>query len=113
MDSTRDQIFIWTIFGTLMVLGFLAGVARLRVPRAPGLAASAIVAAYVALLAVTGGWVAACPGCTSHISYDSARPVDLFAAIFLGGLFTAAIILFISLGTGVSFVVQKLAQRRG
>src|SRR3972149_6755945 len=111
MDSARDLLFIWTIFGTLMVLGFLAGAARVKVSRAPAIAATVVIAGYVALLAVTGGWVAACPSCSSHISYDSARGLDLIAAIFWGVFFTAGIVLFISLGIGVSFVVQKLARR--
>ena len=106
MDSTRDQLFIWTIFGTLMVLGFLSGALRGKLPRAPRIAIIVTVAGFAGLLAVTAGWVAACPGCTSHISYDSTRSVDLFAAIFWGGLFTFGILLFIRLGGIVSVLAQ-------
>ena len=112
MDNTRDLTIIWTIFGTLMVLGFLAGAARAKLPRGPYIAAFAIIIGYVALLVVTGGWVAACPGCTSHISYDSSRAIDLMAAILWGGAFTFSILLFILLGGGVSSFVQWLLNRR-
>lgn len=112
MDSTRDQLFIWTIFGTLTVLGFLAGAARARLPRAPYIAAFAIIIGYVALLVVTGAWVGACPSCSSHVSYDSSRAIDLMAAILWGGVFTFSILLFILLGGGVSSFVQWLLNRR-
>lgn len=99
MDSERDQLLMWTIFGTLMVLGFLAGAARGWLPRAPRVAIIETVAGFAALLAVTIAWVVACPGCTSHVSYDSSRAIDLMAAVLWGGTFTLAILLFVRLGS--------------
>lgn len=103
---------IWALVGVgvLCAAGFVAGLARLKSRRAPAIAGSVIVAGYLMLLAVTGIWVAACPGCTSHISYDSARPVDLIMAFFWGALFTTGIIMFILLGAGVSTAVGRLRE---
>ncbi len=96
------------LISALAALGFVAGASNARFPRAPWIAAAAVVMGYFALLAVTGGWVAACAGCSSHISYDSARWLDLYAAIFWGGLFTAGIVLSVSVGSLVSTAVRRL-----
>ncbi len=104
----REAVITFSLVSALAALGFGAGLARAWLPRAAGLAVAAIVIGYLALLAVTAGWVAACSGCASHISYDSARWLDLYAAIFWGGLFTAGIVLSVSVGSLVSTALRRL-----
>ena len=92
----------------LAALGFVAGASSARFPQAPRIAGLAIAAGYVVLLGITAAYAAACPGCTSHISYDSTRPIDLIAAVFWGGIFTAAIVLCISAGSIASTAFRRL-----
>lgn len=96
------------LVSALAALGFVAGASRLRFARAPAIAIGTIIAGYVALLAVTGTYVAACPGCTSHISYDSSRGFDLFVAILWGALLTAGIVLCISIGSFAATLWRRL-----
>ena len=108
---TQEGVAALTGFGVLAIAGFLAGTVMAKFPRAPAIVAGFAVAAYVVLVVVAGVWVAACPGCTSYISYDSSRPIDLFVAIFWGGLLTAGVVLLTSLGMGISLFARWLRER--
>ncbi len=96
------------LVSALAAIGFVAGASRLRFARAPGIAVAAIIAGYVTLLVVAGAYVAACSSCTSHISDDSSRVIDLFVAILWGGLFTAGIVLCISAGSLAATLWRRL-----
>ena len=105
-----DQEFVWAFVGVgaLCATGFVAGLAKPLSRSAPFVASSIVIAGYLILVAVTGAWVAACPGCAAYMSSDSARPLDLLLAAFYGGLFTAGIIVAIVLGVSVSTLVRKV-----
>lgn len=92
----------------LAVVAFAAGVSRRRLPRAPVVAVSGVVIGYSALLVITGVYSASCSACVSHISYDSRRWVDFFAALVWGGLFASAILVSLALGVGTGAALARL-----
>ena len=110
---SQEGIAALTGFGVLAIAGFLAGTAMAKFPRAPTIVAGLAVAAYVVLVIVAGVWVAACPGCTSYTSYDSSRTLDLAIAVLWGGILTAGVVIFTSLGMGISLFARWLRERAG
>ena len=110
---SQEWVAALTGFGVLAIVGFLAGTAITKLPRAPAVVAGFALATYLVLVILAGVWVAACPGCTSHTSYDSSRWLDLTLAILWGGLLTAGVILLTSLGMGISLFARWLGERAG
>jgi len=107
MDGPEAALTL-SIVVTLAALGFGAGVASACFPRAPWIVAGVVMAGYVVLLIVTSVYTAACTSCTSHISYDSSRPIDLVVAVFWGALFTAGIVLCTAAGTLSATLFRRL-----
>jgi len=93
------------------MLGFVAGIFKSRFPLAARIFTLAVVAGYVAILALAGAWVAACPRCESHQSYDSTRALDLIMAFMWGGLFLLSILAFIRIGDAIATFVQRARTR--
>lgn len=108
---SQDWVAALSGFGVLAIVGFLAGTGMAKFPLAPTVVAGFAVAAYVVLVILAGAWVAACPGCTSHTSYDSSRIIDLAVAVLWGGILTAGVVLLTSLGMGISLFARWLRQR--
>jgi hypothetical protein len=110
-DIARENFLIWTPYGTFVVLGFLAGVLGTRVPRVPTIAFAAAILGYVTLITVTGAWFAACTDCESRY-VESTRQFELIMAIVWGAVLTAGIIIFTSLGVGISTFARWLSSRQ-
>ena len=108
---SQDGVAALTGFGVLAIAGFLAGTAMAKFPRAPAVVIGFTGAAYVVLVILAGVWVAACPGCTSYTSYDSSRGLDLAIAVLWGGILTAGVVIFTSLGMGISLFARWLRER--
>jgi hypothetical protein len=97
---------------SLAVLCVIAGALRVRYPTAPVIATYALIGLWLAVLALTGIWVAACPSdCESWQSYDSTRWIDLYMAVLWGGLFTAGLIGIVWLSATISTAVSRHLQR--
>lgn len=108
---SQEWVAALTGFGLLAVVGFLAGTVMAKFPRGPAVVVGFAAAAYVVLVILAGVWVAACPGCTSYMSYDSSRTLDLAIAVLWGGILTAGVVIFTSLGMGISLFARWLRQR--
>lgn len=106
MDSEWSLAFGIVI--SLAALGFVAGLGKPVLANAARTVVVLVAFGYVTLLVVTGIYVAACPGCTSHLSYDSARIIDLIAAIFWGAVFLTGIVALTWLGSATSSVLRRL-----
>jgi hypothetical protein len=106
-DAARENLLIWTPYGIVVVLGFLAGLLWPR-SRAPFVAAAAIVMGYFVLIAVTGIWYAACRECEAYQSYDSTRLIDLYMAILFGAILAAGALLFVWLGTVIGLAARRV-----
>lgn len=104
---------MWALIAVSVLagVGFLGGLARPKISATPAAVSMGVVIGYVLLLTVTGGWVTACPGCTSFVSYDSSRSLDLGVAIFWGAIFTAGIVLCTWLGAGIGALARRIARR--
>ena len=103
-----ETALLLSIVAALAWAGFIAGASSGRFPRAPWIAAGAVVAGYAVLIGVTGVYTAACTSCGAHMSYDSARAVDLVLAVFAGALLTAGIVLCISIGSLGATLFRRL-----
>jgi len=103
-----ETALMLSIVAALAWAGFIAGASSGRFPRAPWIAAGAVVAGYAVLIVVTGVYTAACTSCGAHMSYDSARSVDLVLAVFAGALLTAGIVLCISVGSLSATLFHRL-----
>jgi len=99
------------IVGALGALGLAVGLARYLLPGVALWFRLAVVASYVLLLGVTATYVAVCPGCTSRMSYDSARSLELVLAIFWGVPSLAMILASVWLGQWSASLVRRVASR--
>lgn len=108
---SQDGVAALIGFGVLAVAGLLAGVVSSRFRRAPAVIVGFTMAGYFAIVILAGSWVAACPGCASHTSYDSSRWLDLAIAVLWGGILMAGVVLITSLGMGVSVFARWLRDR--
>lgn len=109
MEGWESALTLGLVSG-LAAVGLLAGLGRGRFPRAPLALVLLATAGYLSLLTITGIYVAACPGCTSHISYDSARWADLYSAFFWGTLFLVGIVGVTWFGTMLSSAFRRLTR---
>lgn len=96
---------IGLFFAALPVLGILAGLARVKFPRAPFVAAGLVLAAFVLFMVALGIWAAMCWNCrgTGQVRAD----IYLVSAIFFG-LLTLTTLLGIWLGARLVTMLQRL-----
>jgi hypothetical protein len=89
----------------------LTGLARVRYPRVPWLAAGSIVAHYALIVATTGVWAATCWDCSGNTSTSRA---DLFevSTIFFG-IIIATTVAGIWLGTRLTVMLGRLRRTIG
>lgn len=94
-------------FGAAAAVALASGLARPWAPWAATAVRWAAPLGFVALLAVSGAWVASCPGCDSAYSYDSPRGLDLALAFVWGGAFTVTLLTLTWLGAAVSALIAR------
>jgi hypothetical protein len=110
MDDPGFAWFPWA--ASIAAVGLLVGLASGKVRAGPFVFSASVVAGYVVLIAVTGVWTAACPGCDGYRSYDIAtRGVNLIWAFLLGGAITATIIFATWLGVAVAQLFSGTVKR--
>jgi hypothetical protein len=97
---------------TAAVLGLLVGLSAAKFRSAPTIYSWAVVAAWLLLVAASIGWTVNCPRCESLQSYDSARALDIYMAVFWGLLVGAPVIAITWLGVLVSLVIFRRRPER-
>lgn len=96
---------VGTLFAALPVLGILAGLARVKFPRAPFVAAGLVLAAFVLFMVALGIWAAMCWNCRG--TGQARADIYLVSAIFFG-LLTVTTLLGIWLGARLVTMLQRL-----
>lgn len=96
--------------GAVALAGFVAGLFRPKRRDAPFIAITAVVAGYVGVVALAGGWYAACSDCTSKVSYDSTRIADLWLAMLWGAVLTVGIIIAVYAGMAISALYMRFSR---
>ncbi len=74
--GTYDVTEYWLRFALVVAVCLLIGVASVRFSRAPVIATAVLVGLWVISVGPFLLWAAACPGCGSASSYDSARSYE-------------------------------------
>ena len=74
--GTYDVTEYWLRFALVVVVCLLIGVASVRFSRAPAIATAVLVGLWVISVGPFLLWAAACGGCSSSSSYDSARSYE-------------------------------------
>jgi hypothetical protein len=83
---------------TALTLGLMSGLAAagflasLLLGRVPKLFVAAVLGGWAIVMVAAGAWYASCTRCTSHASYDSARDIDFWMAVYFGGFVSACIL---------------------
>ncbi len=95
------------LLGAIPLLGVIAGLARVKFPRVPFVAAGLVVAAYGISRAVAGVWAAQCWDCRGM--NETRGDFFILAAFFLG-LIAVTMLLGIWLGARLVTVLQRLRQ---
>ena len=80
------------IFGWLPIIGIVAGLMRLRFPRAPLIATGVLVAAYLIYLAALGAYAGQCWSCRGVADGDTRGDTFFVAAIFFGILLVTTLL---------------------
>ena len=99
------------LLAILPVLGVLLGVARLRYPRVPWLAAGSILALFVLFLAATGVWAGTCWDCSGGTNTSRGDIFTVGAVYF--GFVIATTLTGIWLGSRLIVVLERLYRTIG
>ena len=105
----REFVWAFVAVGEICFLGFLAGLARPKLPIAPVGASCLAGIGYFLLLSVTGVWTAACWDCDWPDTSTSIGFIFLMALLIVGG-YTAVILAFIWIGAGLSVLFRLPSQ---
>ncbi len=95
------------IFGWLPVIGIIAGLARLRFPRAPWIAAGLLGGAYLIYMAALGAYAGQCWDCSGVADGDTRGDTFFVAAIFFG-ILLATTLLGVWLGARLTVVFGRV-----
>jgi hypothetical protein len=112
MSGTAINTAIWTPYAVLFVLGFLAGLLRPKVPWAATAVSAIVIIGYLTVIAITGVWAASCTECGAWRDYDMTRAVDIYLAIFWGGILGGGILLVTWVTAAASMRVSRALGRR-
>ena len=96
---------IGIFFAAPPVMGILAGLARVKFPRAPFVAAGLVVAAYALLLAGLGVWSGVCWDCGG---FGQTRGDVFVGFAFVFSLFAVTTLVGIWLGARLVTMLQRL-----
>ena len=108
---TPDRLNALIVFGppaAMAALGFIGGMLGARYRLAPWIATAAMIACYLAFLAVLGTWAADCPGCYRG---EATRGQLARIAPVIGFIATLILVLIVWLGRLLTYEIFLWRQR--
>lgn len=96
---------LWLAFGTVTLLGFLAGLARARFLPVPVIASAVIVVSYAVLLTSVWAWASRCWHCSTD--HDDDRRLVFLLAITFPGFLAVIDVVAIWVGAWVSTIIWE------